>query len=90
MVPILTDSQICDFVSEDPDVGESEDEPQSPVFSHSEATFMFQQCLTWLERQPEANAYNTCLWQFYSLAAEKRISSLKQSQITTFFEPCLS
>ena len=89
-IQMLTDSQICDSVLDDPHTdSEDEDEDEQPVISHSEAAFMFEQCLTWLEHQPEVNTYNTtCVRQLQTLAAEKRLSTIKQSEITTFFGPC--
>ncbi len=89
-IQILTDSQICDSVLDDPQ-SNSEDEDEQPtdsqtVISHSEAAFMFGQCLT---HQPEVSTYNTtCLRQLQTLAAEKRLSKIEQSEITTFFAPC--
>ncbi len=40
------------------EVVEEEEEEKCPM-THSEAAHMFEQCLTWLEHQPEANQYNT-------------------------------
>ena len=64
-VQILTGSKNSDFVSESCDSRESETDSENehesiikvPV-SHSAAACMFK-CLTWLEYQPEASAYNT-------------------------------
>ena len=50
--------------------------------SHSEAAHYFEQCRLWLEHQPEAFVYNvTVLRELQSLAANKRMSSLKQRKI---------
>ena len=77
----LSDSEICDLVSEEtePDLdSEDKDEPQAAIVSNSEAAFMFEQFLSWLEHQPEANVYNTtCLRQLHALAAEKKVNSFK-------------
>lgn len=94
-VQVFSDTEICDLVSRstDPD-SESEDEEKEfdveeekcPV-SNSDAAFMFEQCLSWLEHQPEANTYNTTLLrELHSLAAVKRIDSLKQTSIKTYFQ----
>ena len=85
----LTDEQICDLVSKpgvDPEGDSDEEEqPVCPV-SHSQAASMFDKCLTWLEYQQEASAYNTSvLRELRTLASEKRVNSLKQSSITDFF-----
>ena len=48
----------------------------------SEAAHMFEKCLIWLEHQPEANLYNTCmLKELHSMAVRKRIKLLKQKTI---------
>ena len=57
-VQMLTDSEICQLISEgkddDSDDDESADEAVT-VISNSEAAFMFEQCLVWLEHQKEKN-----------------------------------
>ena len=46
---------------------------------------MLEKCLTWLEYQPEANDYNVCtLRQLCTLAARKRIQSLKQRTLICY------
>ena len=60
----------------------SEEVSKCPV-SHSAAAHMFEQCLTWLEYQPEASAYNTSvLWQLQALSASKRMSNNQKSRHT--------
>ena len=84
-VQLLSDAEICELVdketaseSEDEEQCEELEEDRCPV-SNSEAAYMFEQCLTWLEHQ-EANAYNTTLLrQLHSLAAGKRMESLEQT-----------
>ena len=64
-VQLFTDSEICELVSKsgDNDVpsndDDSEEEDQCPKVSNTDAVRMFEQCLTWLEQQPEATVYNT-------------------------------
>ena len=93
-IQIYTDDEICDMVSKDeveePVDSEEEEEVQEeesrcPV-SNSDAAHYFEQCMLWLEHQPEASVYNTSvLRQLQSLVANKRIDSLKQSKINNFF-----
>ena len=46
---------------------------------------MFEKCITWLQYQPEASAYNTSvLISLKDMAAKKRLSSLKQTSITPY------
>ena len=46
---------------------------------------MFENCITWLQHQPEASAYSTSvLIQLKDMAAKKRLSSLKQTSITSY------
>ena len=70
---------------------DSEDEGEeegNPMVSNGVAAHKFEQCLAWLEHQPEANAYNTSvLRQLHTLAARKRIQSLKQTQLDNFSFP---
>ena len=81
-----TDSEICDLVmntnnddSDDEMDEESEKKAYAPV-SNNQAAHYSQQCLTWLEHQPEATAYNTTvLRELQSLASNKRVQSLKQA-----------
>ena len=86
----LTDEEICAVASKPEVEGEDDcqDEEEELVCSvtHSQAASMFDKCLTWLEHQPEASAYNTSvLRELRTLASEKRVNSLKQSRITDFF-----
>ena len=93
-VQILTDSEICDYVSKSPETHvNSEEEPENsedlepskcPV-SHSAAAHMFEQCLTWLEYQPEASVYNTSVLQLHALSASKRMDSMRQSKLSAYF-----
>ena len=85
--------EICELVSK----SESENEVQSdddsednvdqtPRISNSDAVRMLEQCLVWLEQQPEATVYNTTvLWELHSLVVSKRMDSLKQAKITQYF-----
>ena len=78
----MTDNEICDHcLSEEaskPEDEEEEEEESCPV-THSMAARMFDQCLTWLEKQPEADYQNVAmLKELRSLAARKRVSSLQQ------------
>ena len=87
-VQMLTDSEICQLVSDskddDSDNNESADEAVT-VISNSEAAFMFEQCLVWLD-QKEKTLFNTAiLKQLHALAAEKRMNSFKQTHITSYF-----
>ena len=74
-------------LQEDEQDTEDEGEEEANVtVSNAAAAHMFEQCLAWLEHQPEANACNTSvLKQWHTLAARKRIQSLKQTQLDTFF-----
>lgn len=90
-VQIYTDSEICEIVSRSKDSVESTDDESSdeeiPVISHGDAARFFGLCLTWLESQPEGTIYNTSvLRELQSLAAKKRIDSLKQSKISSYFK----
>ncbi len=93
-VQILSDTEICDLVNnEETSLTDSEDEEQNEepedkfTISNSDAAYMFEQCLIWLEHQEEANTYNTLLLrQLHSLSAGKRMNSLKQRSINTYFK----
>ena len=69
------------------DDGDNEEEPDvvaCPV-THAQAMDMFEKCITWLQYQPEASAYNTSvLISLKDMAAKKRLSSLKQTSITSY------
>ena len=91
-VQTFTDAEICEIVSQSEEVEEvqeddSEDEEdtvQCPV-SNSDAARMFEQCLSWLEHQPEASVYNTSvLRQLHTLAANKRLNSVKQTKLSKY------
>ena len=95
-VQMLTDTEICDLVSKSCDGSEPQidsdeeqcdsEEPSRCPVSHSEAAHMFEQCLRWLECQPEASVYNTSvLRQLHTLSASKRMNSMKQSKLSTYF-----
>ena len=90
-VQMYTDSEICDLVSRSEDTTESTDDESSdediPVISDGDAARFFGLCLTWLESQAEATVYNTSvLRELQSLAAKKRLDSLKQSKISSYFK----
>lgn len=92
-VQLYTDSEICDLVmntnnddSDDEVEEESEKKDDTCPVTNSQAAYYFEQCLTWLERQPEATAYNTTmLRELQSLAANKRVESLKQTKVSSYF-----
>lgn len=93
-VQVYDDDEICDMVTnkapeeavDSEDEEEEEDQNVCPV-SNSDAAHYFQQCLTWLERQPEASVYNTTLLrELQSLASNKRVESLKQRRVTSYFQ----
>ena len=92
---IFTDSEICELASHESSPPEAEDEDEEEMdseeikclVSHSRAAFMFEQCLSWLEHQPEATIYNTALLrELHSLAAVKREDCFKQTNITKYFQ----
>ena len=92
-VQLFTDSEICELVSKSDENevhsndDDSEEEDECPRVSNSDAIHMFEQCLTWLEQQPEATIYNTTvLRELHSLATSKRMESLKQSKLTQYFK----
>lgn len=93
-VHIYTDTEICELVSRSEDShttesesGETSDEEELPVISNGDAAHFFGLCLTWLESQPEARVYNTSvLRELRSLAARKRIESLKQTKISRYVQ----
>ena len=95
-VEIYSDQEICDLVSptndnptaaDEEDEDEEDDEEEKCTVSNSQAAYMFEQCLAWLEFQPEASVYNTTLLQeLHSLASTKRMASLKQSSIGQYFK----
>ena len=67
------------------DDGDNEEEPDVVVcpVTHAQAMDMFEKCMTWLQYQPEASAYNTSLLiSLNDMAAKKHLSSLKQMPIT--------
>ena len=84
---IMTDDEICDYVTseadhQDNEDGESEELNSTCPISNSHAAHMLEKCLVWLEHQPEANEYNVCtLRQLRALAARKRVQSLKQKTL---------
>ena len=68
------------------EIDDDEDEPDvgCPI-THAQAMKMFENCITWLQHQPEASAYSTSvLIQLKDMAAKKRLSSLKQTSITSY------
>ena len=84
---IMSEDEICDYVSSEVDHQEDEDDSETEQHStcpitNSQAAHMFEKCLTWLEYQPEANECNVCtLRQLRALAARKREHSLKQTAL---------
>ena len=71
-VQIYSDQEICDLVSptndnptdaDEEDEDQEDDEEEKCTVSNSQAAYMFEQCLAWLEFQPEASVYNTTLLQ---------------------------
>ena len=88
-----TDSEICDLVmntnnddSDDEVEEEREEKDDACPVSNSQAAYCFEQCLTWLEHQSEATAYNTTvLRELQYLASKKRVKSLKQTKVTSYF-----
>ena len=68
--------------------GNNEDdkvEEMCPI-THGAAANIFDECLQWLEHQPEASLYNvTILRELRSLAITKRLQSMKQSTLTDYF-----
>ena len=92
-VQIYTDGEICDLVTnaegeDDTDDEDGEESPKKEVcpVSNSEAAHCFEQCWIWLEHQPEATFYSTTLLrELQSLASNKRVESLKQTNVTSYF-----
>lgn len=92
-VQVYTDNEICELViqpnpEEDKKAedSEQEDEEGSCPISNSRAAHMFEQCLSWLEYQPEATVYNTSmLLELHAMAAKKRMSCLKQASLKKYF-----
>ena len=86
---LMTDEEICEHVhvltdTIEPDEDDRSEGPEQNIcpVSNSEAAHMFEKCLIWLEHQPEANLYNTCmLKELHSMAVRKRIKLLKQKTI---------
>ena len=76
-------------IDEDDDYqGDSEAVDVSCPVSHNEAASMLERCLVWLECQEEANiASVTLLRELRGLVSRKRFSTLKQTQIDSFFAP---
>lgn len=91
----LSDEQIVEEVqqlhshSTLPDETESEEECESVVhcpINNTEAMLALDTALNWLQHQPEASTYNTSvLRSSRDLAAKKRFSQLKQTNITSFY-----
>ena len=85
--------EICELVSKSTSENEvqsdddyEDDVDLTPRISNSDAVRMLEQCLVWLEQQPEATVYNTTvLRELHSLAVSKRMDSLKQARITQYF-----
>ena len=94
-VQVFSDDEISDHVSHsmehatEPQHSESEDDddgPPCPV-SNSNAAYMFEKCLCWLEHQPEVTVHNTSvLRELYVLAGKKRMDSIIQTKITKYFQ----
>ena len=85
---IMSDDEICDYVSSEADCedvedgDDSEEQPDTCPITNSHAAHMLDKCLIWLEHQPEANEYNVCaLRELRALAARKRVQSLKQRKL---------
>ena len=96
-VQVYSDQEICDLVlqtGDSPTDGDDEDEEEpcedieeKCSVSNSTAAYMFEQCLSWLEFQPEASVHSTTLLrELHSLAATKRMDSLKQTSISKYFK----
>ena len=71
---------------EEKDEDEDEEEHYVCPISNSAAAHMLDQCLTWLEDQPEADSYNiSTLKGLRALAVRKRGQSLRQKTLTDMF-----
>ena len=92
---LMTEDEICDHVmseaasagaDEEKDEDEDEEEHYVCPISNSAAAHMLDQCLTWLEDQPEADSYNiSTLKGLRALAVRKRGQSLRQKTLTDMF-----
>jgi hypothetical protein len=88
---ILNDDEILQVVkggkSEEDDIDQdSEEQSAESLPSHSEVSDMLCKCLPWVEAQSETTATHLFVFRnLMDLAARKRMSSLKQTKITSFF-----
>ena len=71
------------------DVATEEEGASSCTFdsiSHAEAVKMFDSCINWLQLQSEASPHNlSVLHNLREIAAQKRLSSVKQRPLTDYF-----
>ena len=73
----MTDDDICDYCTSE-EASKSEDEEDTEE-SCIPWLLTFDQCLTWLEKQPEADYHDVAvLKELRSLAARKKVSSMRQ------------
>ena len=84
-IQLYSDAEICDIVSRSVEIHPEEEKEREEVddeepcsISNSEAAYMFERCLLWLEHQPEATVYNSMtLRDLKTMASKKRMKSLK-------------
>ena len=88
---ILSDDEILQTVTH-PETVETDDSDSDelhdvePIPSHAKACEMLKECILWAEQQPETTgAHMISLRSLMGISAKKRMSSLKQTTITSFF-----
>ena len=88
---ILSDDEIVQTVTnpetvdtDDSDLNELHDVEPTP--SHAKACEMLKECILWAEQQPKTTGtHMISLSSLMGISAKKRMSSLKQTKITSFF-----
>jgi hypothetical protein len=88
---ILSDDEIVQTVSNlvivHTDDGDSDEvHVVQPIPSHAETCEILKKCILWAEQQPETTgAHMISLHSLMTISAKKRMTSLKQTKITSFF-----
>ena len=86
---LLDDDEIIRTVTDTVDEEQCDmegDVQEMPIPSHGEVQEMLTKCLPWVEQQPETTATHLFIYKYLlEMAAAKRVSSLHQTMMTSFF-----
>ena len=88
----LTNEDIVTMALNEDETSDSSDELDTaescPKVSHATAIAAFDQCIEYMEQQPDSSTTELMLlYRMRASAAEKNALSLKQTKVTNYFEP---